>query len=92
MKTNKDLEESIWELFTKHYSLCKDGDMDKHYMTCSQGSFTRREFLHEFEIRSDVAKEHIHDLFLLAEDMCKRQVARTIENLAKLKKEDNKTS
>jgi len=83
----KDLEESIWNLMIEHLSLCKDGDMDKHYMTGRQGSFTRREYLHEFEIRSPLAQEAIGDLFLLAEDMMQRQVAKTKETLDKLKEQ-----
>lgn len=64
--------ERIGQLLIKNLGNCKETELDKSYMYCSAGSFTRREIIKEIELQTEFGKKQIDNIIELAIDLMKR--------------------
>lgn len=65
--------ERIRRLYIKKITNCKESELDKHYITCSAGSFTRREMAKEIELDTNFGRKQIDDLISLTIDLLERE-------------------
>ncbi len=69
----------IRELYIETIGNCKESELDKHYLTCSAGSFTRREIIKEVKENTLFSKKLIDNLFKLVIDFLERGKAKQID-------------
>lgn len=66
-----ELEQLRFEL-SKNILNCKQSQLDEHYMTCSTGTFSRRELAKEIENDTEVGRDMIRKLVKLSLDLVQR--------------------
>lgn len=62
----------IGNLLIKNLGNCKETELDKPYMGCSAGSFTRREIIKEIELQTEFGKKQIDSIIELTIDLLQR--------------------
>jgi hypothetical protein len=70
--TNNDIDRLRF-FIVKDLLNVKESELDKHYMSSSQGSFSRREIAKEIENNTEIGKKHVENLIHLAIDMYERK-------------------
>ena len=64
--------ERIGQLLIKNIGNCKETELDKAYMACSAGSFTRREIIKEIELQTEFGKRQIDMIIELSIDLMRK--------------------
>jgi len=61
----EDLVKRLKEHIVRRLLNVKKEELDKHLLTTSQGSFTRRELAQEIQEETEVGKKHMEDMLNL---------------------------
>lgn len=62
----------IRQLYIESIGNCKESELDKPYLICSAGSFTRRELMKEIKENTLFGKKQVDGLFRLVIDLLER--------------------
>lgn len=62
----------IRQLYIEAMGNCKESELDKPYLVCSAGSFTRRELIKEVKENTLFGKKQVDGLFRLVIDLLER--------------------
>ena len=55
----------------------KEDELDKHYIFCNEGTFSRRELAHEIDSNSEVGKKWVEQMIGLSIDRFERKKEKT---------------
>ena len=69
----------IRQLYIEVIGNCKESELDKPYLICSAGTFTRRELIKEIKENTLFGKKQVDQLFKLVIDLLERDKIKQLD-------------